>query len=69
MPAGSVSSLSISSLMRELTRMALAPRLRSAVTVRQRMPLRCTILLSLHAGPTSAICRRGTLTPGTGEET
>ena len=68
-PGGSgISSFSIR-LMREVIRIALAPRFRSAVTVMQRMPLRWTIFDWLHAGSTSAICRRGTLTPGTGEET
>ena len=67
-PAGSTSSRSMMSLIREVIRMALAPRLRSAVTVMQRMPLRCTILLWLQTGSTSAIWRRGTLTEGTGDE-
>lgn len=65
---GSTSSRSMMSLMREVIRMALAPRLRSAVTVMQRMPLRCTILLWLQTAPRSAIWRRGTLTEGTGDE-
>ena len=67
-PAGSAISFFSTSLIREVIRIALTPRFRSAETVIQRMPLRCTIFDWLHTGSTSATCRRGTLTPGTDEE-
>ena len=68
-PAGSVISSFSTLLIREVIRMALTSRLRSAETVMQRMPLRWTIFDWLHTGSTPATCRRGTLTPGTGDET
>ena len=66
-PSGSTTSLRRMSSMRESICRALVPRLRSADTDRQRTPLRWTIRLSLQAGVTRAIWRRGTLTEGTGE--